>query len=249
VLIVAFQSGELRTPEGTTTEICQQISLVLGSGATEKLKSATASTGVRDSITTSIVETLVDMGKKLRKRGSGKVPIPEADIRARLEQELNDYLGGTDVKDMINPLLGMKGECSGSSIIEYTSSNCTSRDEYSFRYTNGGPPYNIVGCGQVLLGADCFLARKGEAAGPTSSPPRFCGPRWIERAAFECSVYLSIQGWFEWETLQELSASDAIPNLQHCSTDCVGCVVIDRRTGGPALAHPNRRHREVLGKC
>lgn len=127
MLIVAFQSGELRTPEGTTTEICQQISLALGSSATEKLKSATASTSVRDSITTSIVQTLVDMGKKLRKRSSGEVPIPEADIRARLEQELNDYLKGTDMKDMINPLLGMKGECSGSSIIEYTSSDCTSR--------------------------------------------------------------------------------------------------------------------------
>ena len=228
MLIVAFQSGELRTPEGTTTEICQQISLALGPGATEKLKSATASTGLRDTITASIVETVVDMGKKLRKRGSGKVPIPEADIRARLEQELNDYLKGANVKDTINPLLGMKVECSGSSIIEYTSSDCASRDEYSFRYTNGGPSYNIIGCGQVFLGADSFLARKGEAAGPVSSSPRFCGPGWTERAVFECSVYLSIQGRIEWETLQELSASDAIPNLQHCPTDCVGCVVIDR---------------------
>ena len=162
MLIVAFQSGELRTPEGTTTEICRQISLVLGSGATEKLKSVTASTGVRDSITTSIVETLVDMGKKLRKRGSGKVPIPEADIRARLEQELNDYLGGTDMKDMINPLLGMKGECSGSSIIEYTSSNCTSRDEYHLDTPMEVLHTILLGVVKYFWGQTVFLLEKAK---------------------------------------------------------------------------------------
>ncbi|KIM68349.1 hypothetical protein SCLCIDRAFT_105912, partial [Scleroderma citrinum Foug A] len=104
-----FSSGELWAPEGTMTEICRQISLALGPGATEKLKSVTASTGLRDSLTASIVETLVNMGKKMRKHSSGKVTMPEADIRAKLEQELSDYLQGASVRNMINPLLGMKG--------------------------------------------------------------------------------------------------------------------------------------------
>lgn len=113
--MIAFQSGELWAPEGTMTEICRQISLALGPSATEKLKSATASTGIRDSLTASIIETLVDMGKKMRKRGSGKVTMPEADIWAKLEQELSDYLQGASIRNMINPLLGMKGESAGPS--------------------------------------------------------------------------------------------------------------------------------------
>ncbi|KAL4080890.1 hypothetical protein J3A83DRAFT_4355809 [Scleroderma citrinum] len=94
-----FSSGELQTLEGTTAEVCQQVSLAIESGAAEKLKSATASTGVQDSLTASIVEMLVNMGKKMQKHSNGKI----------LEHKLNNCLQGNSTKDMINPLLGMKG--------------------------------------------------------------------------------------------------------------------------------------------
>ncbi|KAG2120871.1 uncharacterized protein F5147DRAFT_741763 [Suillus discolor] len=81
-----FTSGNLRTPESTATNIRQQFETALKSGATEKIKNLVSTMGIRDTASISIINTLVELEKKLRKR-----------------------VAGNTVDDTINPLLGMDG--------------------------------------------------------------------------------------------------------------------------------------------
>ncbi|KAH0825731.1 hypothetical protein J3R83DRAFT_9938 [Lanmaoa asiatica] len=106
---VIFLPGQARTPEKTAVEISRQIELALESGAGEKVKSATTSSGVRDSTTSAIVNALVELGKKLRKRKAGSATLTEVEVKVRLQKELENWLQGESLKDAINPLLGMKG--------------------------------------------------------------------------------------------------------------------------------------------
>ncbi|KAG2145797.1 hypothetical protein DEU56DRAFT_708851, partial [Suillus clintonianus] len=103
-----FTPGNLRTPENTMTEIQQQFEIVLKSGASEKLKNSVSSTGVRDSASSSILNTLVELGKKLRKRAAGTQAMPEAEVAAVLEKEFVELLQGDKLDNVINPLLGME---------------------------------------------------------------------------------------------------------------------------------------------
>ncbi|KAH7917866.1 hypothetical protein BV22DRAFT_1076559 [Leucogyrophana mollusca] len=104
-----FESGNLRTPDGTAERIKQQFNIALSSGATDKLKQSMASTGVRDTTSSVIVNTLVELGKRLRKRDAGAPAIPESEVKAKLEKEFEDLLNGGSLEDVINPLLGMEG--------------------------------------------------------------------------------------------------------------------------------------------
>ncbi|KAH7928239.1 hypothetical protein BV22DRAFT_974816, partial [Leucogyrophana mollusca] len=104
-----FESGNLRTPDGTAEQIKQQINIALSSGATEKVKHSMASTGVRDTTSSAIVNTLVELGKRLRKRQAGTPAIPESKVKTKLEKEFEDLLNGDSLEDVINPLLGMEG--------------------------------------------------------------------------------------------------------------------------------------------
>lgn len=79
------------------------------SGGTEKVKNAVTETGIRDSATTSIVNTLLDLGKRLRKREPGQTRLTESEVLLKLQNELNDVLADRAIVDAINPLLGMKG--------------------------------------------------------------------------------------------------------------------------------------------
>ncbi|KAF8840947.1 hypothetical protein BDN67DRAFT_1048545, partial [Paxillus ammoniavirescens] len=103
-----FKSGNLRSPEGTVDEIKSQFVIAKLSGATEKVKTSLATTGVRDSLSLGILTTLVEMGKKLRKRDAGIPAMKESEVKAALEKELEDLLNGKNLDDVINPLLGMK---------------------------------------------------------------------------------------------------------------------------------------------
>jgi len=60
-----IQSGELRTPEETLAEIKKQIELAKESGGTEKIKKFVASSGICDSLSTSIINHLLELGKQL----------------------------------------------------------------------------------------------------------------------------------------------------------------------------------------
>ncbi|KAG2129942.1 hypothetical protein DEU56DRAFT_872405 [Suillus clintonianus] len=104
-----FTEGNPRIPEETTSQILQQFETALCSGAAGKVSAATTATGIRDSTSSSIINTLVEMGKKLRKREAGQSASTESEVRAKLEKELSDMLQGRTHQDAINPLLGMDG--------------------------------------------------------------------------------------------------------------------------------------------
>ena len=54
-----------------------------------------------------ITNRLLELGKSLRKRVAGKPAMSEAQVVARLEHELETFLGGQSVDGCINPLLGI----------------------------------------------------------------------------------------------------------------------------------------------
>ncbi|KAG0692392.1 hypothetical protein DFH29DRAFT_985782 [Suillus ampliporus] len=88
-----FVPGKLRTPAGTAAEIHAQFVSALCSGASEKIKKS----------------TVIELGKKLRKQGAGFQAKPESEIKAILDQQLEDLLKGSALNDTINPLLGVEG--------------------------------------------------------------------------------------------------------------------------------------------
>ncbi|KIJ11662.1 hypothetical protein PAXINDRAFT_164082 [Paxillus involutus ATCC 200175] len=104
-----FKSGNLHNPENTINTIKGQFSAVVLSGATEKVKTLVSTTGIHDTISQGILNTLIEMGKKLCKREAGTPAMPESEVRAVLEKELVDFLGGKTLEDAINLLLGMEG--------------------------------------------------------------------------------------------------------------------------------------------
>ena len=79
------------------------------SGGTEKVKSAIRQSGVRDAVTSAIVNWLLELGKALRKKTARNPTLPEADVSACLQNELDVLLGGQSIDDHINPLLSICG--------------------------------------------------------------------------------------------------------------------------------------------
>ncbi|KAI6095149.1 hypothetical protein F5141DRAFT_1013825 [Pisolithus sp. B1] len=104
-----FKPGIPRTPGGTLQEIKNQFEMAVLSGASMKIQASVSSTGVHDSLSLSILNMVVEMGKRLHKQGSGNRVLQESEIKAMLEKELTELLGGKDLDDMLNPLLGMEG--------------------------------------------------------------------------------------------------------------------------------------------
>ncbi|KAF8417184.1 hypothetical protein L210DRAFT_3616068 [Boletus edulis BED1] len=102
-----FEPGSLRTPAETMSGIRSQLSKAMLPGATDKVKTSVSSTGVRDTLSSTILHTLIEMGKRLRKRGASTMN--ESDVKKELEKELATLLNGHGLEDMINPLLGMPG--------------------------------------------------------------------------------------------------------------------------------------------
>jgi hypothetical protein len=56
-----------------------------------------------------ILNTLVKLGKKLRKCTAGSQALSETAIEAMLQKEFEDLMKGRGLNDVINPLLGMEG--------------------------------------------------------------------------------------------------------------------------------------------
>src|ERR1700722_848711 len=100
------QEQEARTPSETAAQIQAQALATTQSGSTEKVKKMVTTTGIRDTTTTPIINVVLDMGKKLRKRESGQEITPEADIQAKLVKALDDC----HYREAGNPLIGMAGE-------------------------------------------------------------------------------------------------------------------------------------------
>lgn len=110
LLILRLQSGNIRTPEETANTVRQQFETAMLSGASEKVKNSMSSTGIRDTASASILNTLLELGKKLRKRVAGSPAIPENEVRIAIEKEFEQLLQGGKLDDAINPLLGMHGQ-------------------------------------------------------------------------------------------------------------------------------------------
>ncbi|KAH9894129.1 hypothetical protein C8Q73DRAFT_826736 [Cubamyces lactineus] len=102
-----FEPGNIRTPAATLAEVKRQIPGAFLAG--DKMKEGVSQTGVRDATTTAILECVVELGKKLRKREAGRSQLSEEEVRKQLEAELEKVLQGKDIKEHINPLLGMPG--------------------------------------------------------------------------------------------------------------------------------------------
>jgi hypothetical protein len=66
-----------------------------------------SSTGVHDSALASILESLVELGKKLHKHEPGSQAKSESKVIAALKKEFEEQLQGATLDDTINPLLGM----------------------------------------------------------------------------------------------------------------------------------------------
>ncbi|KAG1804057.1 uncharacterized protein BJ212DRAFT_1284808, partial [Suillus subaureus] len=102
-----FNSGNIRMPEGTANTVQQQFETTMLSGASEKVKNSMSSTGIRDTASASILNTLLELGKKLRKHTVGSPAIPENEVSITLKKEFEQLLQGGKLNDAINPLLGM----------------------------------------------------------------------------------------------------------------------------------------------
>jgi hypothetical protein len=107
-----LQPGTLRMPEETLREVKNQFQLAVSSSATTKIQALLSGTGIQDSLLLGILNTVVEMGKQLRKRGSGSRVTQESELKATLEKELANLLDGKDLDNMVNPLLGMEGKFS-----------------------------------------------------------------------------------------------------------------------------------------
>ncbi|KAI0692035.1 hypothetical protein BC835DRAFT_1509009 [Cytidiella melzeri] len=104
-----FSEGPLRTPHETEAEIRRQLSMSVLPGAQSKVDSARQATGVWDSGFHSIIHTLIEMGKQLRKARPDNSQASEDAMRKQLETELDRLLQPHSVDDWINPLLGLAG--------------------------------------------------------------------------------------------------------------------------------------------
>ncbi|EGO00580.1 hypothetical protein SERLA73DRAFT_50400 [Serpula lacrymans var. lacrymans S7.3] len=102
-----FVVGEAHEPESTAAEIRKQFEFTFKPGATSNIKAATASTGISDKTTAKIINTLVELGKKLCKHPLNSPATSEVDIQAAQKKQLEEMLQGTDFDTAINPLLGM----------------------------------------------------------------------------------------------------------------------------------------------
>ncbi|KAM6489231.1 hypothetical protein JOM56_015401, partial [Amanita muscaria] len=99
-----FQESTLRQAEETVMHARNHASLSLESGGTDKVKKAATASGVRDHTIGFIINPVLELGKKLRKRDGGPA-IPESVVKERLIREQNKVLGGKDIGQLVNPLL------------------------------------------------------------------------------------------------------------------------------------------------
>ncbi|KAG2147900.1 uncharacterized protein EDB93DRAFT_1240576 [Suillus bovinus] len=73
----------------------------------QKVKNSMSSTGIHDMALAFILNTLLELGKKLRKCIAGSPALPENEVRIVLKKEFEQLLQGRRLDDAINPLLGM----------------------------------------------------------------------------------------------------------------------------------------------
>jgi hypothetical protein len=108
MVVDTMKSSDLRKPEDTKATILEQLRLSTLSGGTDKVRKSLSTTGISDSTSAPIIQSLLDTGKELRKRQVGKVAMQEVEV----QKLLGDELARRMLEDPINPLLGMPGASS-----------------------------------------------------------------------------------------------------------------------------------------
>ncbi|KAH7890626.1 hypothetical protein F5I97DRAFT_1933830 [Phlebopus sp. FC_14] len=88
-----FVISEPQMVEQTAATIKEQIHISMVSGATEKVKKSTTSTGIWDTTTITMIEAFTNLRKQL----------------SSFEKSLKEMLHGNTIHESINPLLGMQG--------------------------------------------------------------------------------------------------------------------------------------------
>ena len=91
------------------THIKQQIELSKLFGGTDKVNQSVSQSGIHDTTSATIVNSILVLGKTLQKRTAGKPSMSKAQVTACLEHKLESLLGSQSIDDLINPLLRMQG--------------------------------------------------------------------------------------------------------------------------------------------
>ncbi|KAG1824629.1 uncharacterized protein BJ212DRAFT_1444390 [Suillus subaureus] len=102
-----YKESEAGYSKGTVNTVQQQFETAMLLGALKKVKNSVSSTGICDTASASILNTLLELGKKLRKCTVGSPAIPENEVSITLKKEFEQLLQGGKLDDTINPLLGM----------------------------------------------------------------------------------------------------------------------------------------------
>jgi hypothetical protein len=119
------------------------------------------------------------------------------------------------------------------------------RNQYALGHTNWDPSYNFVGCCQILLRSDCVSPWESKGPAYISELTWVCWQWWNEHTLPECRLYMLLQKKSYWETLQELSTSNALPSPKSCSLDSSQWMDHNWRTCCACMAHNNTRHWNI----
>lgn len=110
--------------------ISDQVKLASQVGGTDKVKTSMQCTGIHDHTVENIATPLLDLGKALRKHGTGNPMLAEPEIQLKLAQELKKLVGENMLDTLINPLiLQMPGNAPTATLwlflTSYQVSTCT----------------------------------------------------------------------------------------------------------------------------
>ena len=81
------------------------MNLASQTGGTDKVKMSMQLTGIHDHTLDNIATPLLDLGKALRRRGTGNLVPAESEIQLKLAKELKKLVGENTLDTLINPLL------------------------------------------------------------------------------------------------------------------------------------------------
>ncbi|KAN0125421.1 hypothetical protein V8E53_015508 [Lactarius tabidus] len=104
-----FEIGRMRDPNETKRAIEQQLELCVLPGGSDKVESASRSSGIKDAIVAPIINCILAKGKSLH---SQNVPLSEDAQKLsehKIQEKLSEELGVLLKQQGMNPLIGMAG--------------------------------------------------------------------------------------------------------------------------------------------
>lgn len=102
---LCFQPGESKNVQAVREIVTRQLELACMPGGEAQVKALNMQTGIKDSLATSVIEQVLQLGKELRRKQTGRRPMQEDDVQKVLHSIVENSLD----KGGINPLLSMPG--------------------------------------------------------------------------------------------------------------------------------------------